>query len=575
MMDSPSVTTGRVFISYRREETAYAAGWLYERLVTRLGEGKIFKDVDSIELGEDFVEAVTAAVGSCDVLLALIGDEWLTVKDEMNHRRIDDPDDFVRLEIEAALARDVRVIPVLVDGAAMPHADELPGSLAALVRRQALELSPDRFYFDTGRLLEVLERTLVETQAQRAIHVPAPAALTVWTEQDPTTQRRNPTTDAIRQMVSDLSLPGNGNSFLVIQRHDREESYAQTARNAADDYVAEYQEGGTSRHYTVSHLSMRAAQAAICGWALDLPGWRDRVQWSPLTAADATAQDAKLGRRRDPIGRWVRAKPRQPTVGARQGRDPGVLRRPSSTPPLESSKPTKEPRRRLSTRGRILTIGSVIAIAILLVVVINVRTNSSDQTLSGTNEVLEDDLSDESWGWMGTGGSYNDGMYRIELDPRVGQHTSVPRDQGGVYPFAAEDLRINVDARSLTALDDNSGYGVVCRLDNEANKGYLFNIGNGRVGISKRVGRRSWPLRQVDIAIDPTAVNPMQVECTNDSADQLVHLVFDVHGQRIEARDAGTVGGPPLLEGTVGMLAGTGGGIPIKAEFDNVVVQPI
>jgi hypothetical protein len=571
MMDSPSVATGRVFISYRREETAYAAGWLYDRLVTRLGEGKIFKDVDSIELGEDFVEAVTAAVGSCDVLLALIGDEWLTVKDEMNHRRIDDPDDFVRLEIEAALARDVRVIPVLVDGAAMPQADELPGSLAALVRRQALELSPDRFYFDTGRLLEVLERTLVETQAQRAIHVPAPAALTVWSEQDPTTQRRNPTTDAIRQMVSDLSLPGNGNSFLVIQRHDRGESYAQTARNAAEDYVVEYQEGGTSRYYTVPHLSMRAAQAAICGWALDLPGWRDRVQWSPLTAADATAQDAKLGRRRDPIGRWVPAKPRQPTVGARQRPHPGALRRPSSTPPSESSKPTKEPRRRLSTRGRILTIGSVIAIVMLLVVVANVLADNGGQTPPGPEEVLEDGFSDESWGWEGRGGHYDNGVYRIELDPGFGQHTSVPRDQAGVYPFASEDLRINVDARSLTALDANSGYGVVCRLDNEVHTGYLFTIGDGKVAISKRVRNERMKLREVGSTIDPTVVNHLQVECTTN-ARQAVHLVFEVNGRLVaEADDVGN----PLLTGTVGMVAGAGGENGIETEFDNVVVGPI
>ena len=113
----------RIFISYRREETAYAAGWLYDRLHEHFGGSQVFKDVDSIPLGDDFVEAITRAVGSCDVLLALIGDRWLTVADERDHRRLDDSDDFVRLEIEAALARDVRVIPVLVDGA---HDSYLP-----------------------------------------------------------------------------------------------------------------------------------------------------------------------------------------------------------------------------------------------------------------------------------------------------------------------------------------------------------------------------------------------------------------------------------------------------------------
>src|SRR5829696_2978414 len=157
--------SGRIFISYRREETAYPAGWLYDRLAERFGSGQVFKDVDSIQLGDDFVEVITRAVASCDVLLALVGDEWLTITDQDGRRRLDDPDDFVRLEIEAALTRNVRVIPILIDGATMPRPEELPPSLAGLVRRQALELSPSRFDFDTSRLLKVLDRTLVEVRA--------------------------------------------------------------------------------------------------------------------------------------------------------------------------------------------------------------------------------------------------------------------------------------------------------------------------------------------------------------------------------------------------------------------------
>lgn len=165
MAESSSVVRGRVFISYRREETAYPAGWLFDRLAARLGDGQVFKDVDSIELGDDFVEVITSAVGACDVLLALIGDRWLAMTGEDGKPRIEDPDDFVRLEIEAALARKVRVIPVLVDGATMPHPDELPPTLAPLARRQALELSPSRFDFDTSRLLKVLDRTLADVHA--------------------------------------------------------------------------------------------------------------------------------------------------------------------------------------------------------------------------------------------------------------------------------------------------------------------------------------------------------------------------------------------------------------------------
>ena len=153
-------------MSYRREDTAYPAGWLYDRLAGHFARSQVFKDIDSIELGDDFADVITTAVGSCDVLLALIGGRWLTVAGQDGRRRLDNPDDFVRLEIEAALARDVRVIPILVEGARMPRADELPASLSKLARRQALELSPSRFDVDTGRLLRVLERTITEAQEQ-------------------------------------------------------------------------------------------------------------------------------------------------------------------------------------------------------------------------------------------------------------------------------------------------------------------------------------------------------------------------------------------------------------------------
>jgi hypothetical protein len=168
MAESARAASGRIFLSYRREETAYAAGWLYDRLAECFGDGQVFKDVDSIELGDDFVEAIVTAVGSCDVLLALIGDRWVTITSADGRRRLEDPEDFVRLEIESALTRDVRVVPILVAGATMPSAGDLPPSLARLVRRQALELSPSRFDDDLGRLLRVLDSTLAEAHEEAA-----------------------------------------------------------------------------------------------------------------------------------------------------------------------------------------------------------------------------------------------------------------------------------------------------------------------------------------------------------------------------------------------------------------------
>jgi hypothetical protein len=166
MTESAGKVPGRIFMSYRREDTAYPAGWLYDRLAGHFGRSQVFKDIDSIELGDDFVEVINAAVESCDVLLALIGDRWLTATGQDGQRRLDNPGDFVRLEIEAALTRNVRVIPILVEGARMPGEDELPASLAKLAYRQALELSPSRFAADTRRLLKVLDRTISEAQEQ-------------------------------------------------------------------------------------------------------------------------------------------------------------------------------------------------------------------------------------------------------------------------------------------------------------------------------------------------------------------------------------------------------------------------
>ena len=166
MSQSVRAASGRIFLSYRREETAYAAGWLYDRLAEYFGGDQVFKDIDSIELGDDFIEAVTNAVESCDVLLALIGDRWLTVTGADGGRRLEDPRDFVRLEIEAALTRGVRVVPILVAGARMPEASDLPPSLARLVRRQALELSPSRFDSDLSRLLRVLGSTLADARGE-------------------------------------------------------------------------------------------------------------------------------------------------------------------------------------------------------------------------------------------------------------------------------------------------------------------------------------------------------------------------------------------------------------------------
>jgi hypothetical protein len=150
--------TSRIFISYRREDARGDAGRLTDDLKEQFGEGQIFRDIEAIEPGVDFVEAINRAVGSCAVLLAIIGPNWLTVKNKEGHRRLDDPNDFIRLEITVALRRNVRVIPVLVGDAAMPRPEDLPPDMEMLARRQAYELSDKRWEFDVGQLVGTLEK---------------------------------------------------------------------------------------------------------------------------------------------------------------------------------------------------------------------------------------------------------------------------------------------------------------------------------------------------------------------------------------------------------------------------------
>ncbi|MCU1267437.1 MAG: hypothetical protein JWM21_3755 [Acidobacteria bacterium] len=147
----------KIFVSYRRDDSAGHTGRIYDGLAATFGEAQIFMDVDHIEPGQDFVQVMEDAVSTCDVLVAIIGRDWITIRGRTT-RRLDDPLDFVRLEIGAALRQKILVIPVLVQGASMPRVQDLPVDLAELVRRNALEVSDLRWRHDVDRLIEVLDR---------------------------------------------------------------------------------------------------------------------------------------------------------------------------------------------------------------------------------------------------------------------------------------------------------------------------------------------------------------------------------------------------------------------------------
>ncbi|MBV8549910.1 MAG: toll/interleukin-1 receptor domain-containing protein [Acidobacteriaceae bacterium] len=160
----------RIFISYRREDSSGYAGRLFDRLEDRFGRRNLFMDIDSLAPGVDFVEVINSNVSACDVLLAVIGKNWLTAKDDRGRPRLDSPEDFVRLEISAALKRGVRVIPVLVGGAQMPRSQELPQELAGLARLQAFVLYDDAFRVRTESLIEAIGKVVETRSGNRPLH---------------------------------------------------------------------------------------------------------------------------------------------------------------------------------------------------------------------------------------------------------------------------------------------------------------------------------------------------------------------------------------------------------------------
>ena len=147
-----------IFISYRRDDSAAWAGRLYDQLTEQFGESRIFMDIDDIGPGEDFREAIEHTLGQCDVLLAVIGPDWLASVDQLGERRIDKPNDYLRMEIARALSGDDRVIPILVGGAEMPSEEHLPAVLTNLAFRQAVELTPTHFRRDVQALGDAIER---------------------------------------------------------------------------------------------------------------------------------------------------------------------------------------------------------------------------------------------------------------------------------------------------------------------------------------------------------------------------------------------------------------------------------
>jgi hypothetical protein len=166
----PAVAEQCVFISYRREDSSDVTGRIYDRLVSEFGRDSVYKDVDTIPLGKDFRIELEGALSNAAVVLAVIGPKWMREESETGSGRLQDPDDYVGMELSVALKRKVPVIPVLVSGGTLPAEADLPRNIADLVYRNAIKVRPDPdFHNDVNRLIAGIREHLPQASRHRNV----------------------------------------------------------------------------------------------------------------------------------------------------------------------------------------------------------------------------------------------------------------------------------------------------------------------------------------------------------------------------------------------------------------------
>jgi hypothetical protein len=158
--ETPPASQRRIFISYRRSDSAGYAGRLYDYLKSYFGDERIFFDVDAIRPGANFEQKITAELDHSDAVLVMIGNQWIDARDPQGNRRLDEPHDYVRYEIETAISKNIEILPILVQGTPMPSASMLPESISDLSLRNAVRLNDDHWSSDCRFLAGILKNTL-------------------------------------------------------------------------------------------------------------------------------------------------------------------------------------------------------------------------------------------------------------------------------------------------------------------------------------------------------------------------------------------------------------------------------
>jgi flagellar biosynthesis GTPase FlhF len=288
---------GRIFINYRREDSRADARSVYQRLERVFGKNRLFMDVDTIQKGRDFTKVLDEHLAQSDVMLAVIGNRWLTAQDEQGARRLDDPADFVRVEIARALDRDIAVIPVLVDGAKLPKASDLPDELKPLSRRQASIVTHENFGSDVeglARDLKAMQRPGVRHRwlggaiAAALLLAIAGYGASVWIEA---------AREATRQAVLDeqrKAAEAEAARQAAAQQKAAEEAAARQAAEAEAARLAALQKAAEEEAARQAAAQKAAEEAA--------------KQAAPQTSADVDAQDAdRLKAAQDLVSAWTAA----------------------------------------------------------------------------------------------------------------------------------------------------------------------------------------------------------------------------------------------------------------------------
>lgn len=285
-------TAGKIFINYRRDDEPGFVHALFPRLEAAFGRNRLFMDVEGyIAAGDDFVEVLDGQVAQCDVLLVIIGPRWLDAKDESGSRRLENPDDFVRIEIVAALTKKKRVIPVLVNNAQVPRGDRLPDDLKPLARRNAVRLAHERFAADCEGLIKELTSALQKAALSRG----AQAAETARSEQ---VERAQQQTEARVQEAEARAREGERRREAQLQRTASEGLPSQDTREAEElanwefvqsssepedlrDHIARFPGGSTEaeaqarlEHAVWEKLAARPSLDALQGFLNEFPASR-------------------------------------------------------------------------------------------------------------------------------------------------------------------------------------------------------------------------------------------------------------------------------------------------------------